>query len=256
MRKPIVAANWKMNKTSADTEAFLHNFLRDLGSESSVEIVVVPPFTALAKAADLLKDTSLVRLGAQNMHPENSGAFTGEISAGMLRDLYVKFVVLGHSERRSLFGESDAFINKKLHAAHAASLKPIFCIGETLEERDGGRIEEVLGRQLREGLAGLSEKQMLDTVIAYEPVWAIGTGRTATPEQAQETHAYVRKVVAELHGQPTADRVRIQYGGSVKPNNAAELMGQPDIDGALVGGASLDPADFLAIVRGAAQSIA
>lgn len=248
-RKKIIAANWKMNMTTGETVAFLENFLREIGDEDGVDIVIVPPFTALQKASDLLTNSTNVKLGAQNMSSEKSGAYTGEISAAMLRDLFVRYVVIGHSERRTLFGETDAIVNKKLRAAHDAALRPILCIGETLEERDGGKIEEVLERQLRLGLEGLDAKELLDTVIAYEPIWAIGTGRTATPEQAQETHAFVRKTLEAIAGKPAADKVRIQYGGSVKPENAASLLSQPDIDGALVGGASLDPRGFSEIVK-------
>ncbi len=251
MRKKIVAANWKMNKTAGETAAFLETFLSAVGSDTGVEIVVLPPFTALARASELLADTQVVKLGAQNMHPEKSGAFTGEISAGMLRDLYVRYVTIGHSERRALFGETEEFINTKVLAAHASGLRPILCVGETLEQRDSGDVESVLDYQLRGALQGLDEKQLAESVIAYEPVWAIGTGRNATPQQAQDAHEFIRKTVGEMFSQTAADKIRIQYGGSVKPTNATELMAQPDIDGALVGGASLDPNDFLRIVQAA-----
>jgi triosephosphate isomerase len=188
------------------------------------------------------------------MHWEKPGAFTGEISAPMLRELYVRYVVLGHSERRTLFGETDEIVNKKTRAALDAALRPIVCIGETLDERDGGRVEEVLERQIRGSLAGLSSKELGDTVLAYEPVWAIGTGRTATPLQAQEAHAFIRSRLVEIWDAATADKVRIQYGGSVKPQNASELMSEPDIDGALVGGASLDPRQFAEIVKAGARN--
>ncbi len=253
MRKKIVAANWKMNKTAAEVESYLKSFLKEIGDDTSVEVVVIPPFTALAKASEILETerTQAVKLGAQNMNPEKSGAFTGEISAGMLRDLYVRYVVLGHSERRALYGEDDAFVNRKVISALDSSLRPILCIGETLAQRDAGQVESVLETQLRGGLASVEEKQLTDLVIAYEPVWAIGTGRNATPEQAQDAHAFIRKTLAGMYPEAAADKVRIQYGGSVKPNNAAELMAQPDIDGALVGGASLDPHDFSEIVAAA-----
>ena len=255
MRKKIIAANWKMNMTCHEAESFLDTFLREAGQEDHVEIVIVPPFTAIGKVSERLAKIQNVKLGAQNMSAEKSGAFTGEISAAMLRELFVRYVVLGHSERRTLFGETDAIVNKKAHAAHEAALKPIVCIGETLAQRDGGKIEEVLETQIRGSLAGLSAKELAETVIAYEPVWAIGTGRTATPEQAQEAHAFIRKTLTNLSDQPTAEKIRIQYGGSVKPENAATLMSQPDIDGALVGGASLDPRGFAEIVKSsAAQS--
>jgi len=253
MRKKIIAANWKMNMTVGEADAFLETFLLEVGDEGGVDMVIVPPFTALAKVAERLSNSSSVKLGAQNMAFEKSGAFTGEISAAMLRDLYVRYVVLGHSERRTLFGETDAIVNKKVHAAHEASLKPILCVGETLAERDGDRVEEVLETQLRGSLAGLNAKEIADTVIAYEPVWAIGTGRVATPEQAQSAHAFIRKMIALIADQTVADKVRIQYGGSVKPDNAKTLMSQPDIDGALVGGASLDPRAFAEIVKAGAS---
>ncbi len=251
MRKKIIAANWKMNMTSEETAAYLPVFVRETGDDKRVDIVLVPPFTVLAQVNTALEPTNNLKLGAQNMHWEKNGAYTGEISAAMLRDLYVRYVILGHSERRTLFGESNAIVNKKVLAAHEAALKPIVCVGETLEERDAGKVEAVLESQLRESLAGLGEKEWADTVIAYEPVWAIGTGRTATPEQAQEAHAFIRSVIAAMAGEATASKIRIQYGGSVKPENARVLLSQPDIDGALVGGASLDPRAFSAIVKAA-----
>jgi triosephosphate isomerase len=251
MRKKIIAANWKMNLTVSEAEAFLHTFLHEIGDDSGAEVVIVPPFTALSKVSEILGRGQSAKLGAQNMHWEKSGAFTGEISAQMLRELYVRYVVVGHSERRTLFFETDEVVNRKVRAALDAALKPIVCIGETLEQRDGGEVESVLHRQLEVGLSGLSAKEISDTVIAYEPVWAIGTGRTATPEQAQAAHAFIRKTIAELWDAVAADKVRIQYGGSVKPQNSAELMREPDIDGALVGGASLDPRGFAEIVKAA-----
>ena len=249
MRKKIIAANWKMNMTVAEADAFLETFLRELGDEGLVDTVIVPPFTAIPRVSELLTKTQNIKVGAQNMSAEKSGAYTGEISAAMLRDLYVRYVVLGHSERRTLFGETDAIVNKKVHAAHEATLKPILCVGETLAERDANKVEEVLETQLRGSLAGLNPKELVETVIAYEPVWAIGTGRVATPEQAQAAHAFIRKTLADIADQTVADKVRIQYGGSVKPDNAKILLSQPDIDGALVGGASLDPRAFAEIVK-------
>jgi triosephosphate isomerase (TIM) len=250
MRKKIIAANWKMNMTVSEAQSFLDHFAREIGDESRVEIVVIPPFTALADVSRCLTNVQNVKLGAQNVHWEKSGAFTGEISAAMLRELFVRYVVLGHSERRTYFGETDANINKKAHAAHEATLKPIVCIGETLAQRDAGQVEQVLETQIKGCLAGLTPKELLhEFVIAYEPVWAIGTGRTATPAQAQEAHAFIRKTIASISDQPTADKIRIQYGGSVKPENTESLMRQPDIDGALVGGASLDPRGFAEIIR-------
>jgi triosephosphate isomerase len=254
MRKTIIAANWKMNHTVEEAAAYIRHFLVEIGDESDIEIVIIPPFTALDRASGLIIDTNSLKLGAQNMNAHKSGAFTGEISAGMLRELFVRYVVLGHSERRALFGETDEMINAKVHAAHENTLRPILCVGETLDERDAGRVEEVLTKHLRGGLAGLGGKEIQETVIAYEPVWAIGTGRTATPAQAQEAHAFIRKELAAITDAHIAERVRIQYGGSVKPSNAEVLLAEKDIDGALVGGASLDPRDFSEIVKAAKRA--
>src|SRR5437764_1841056 len=254
MRKKIVAANWKMNMTQAESERFVQSLLLDLGDITEVEVVIVPPFTAIAKVMEALGASQSIKVGAQNMHWERSGAFTGEISPAMLRDLFVRYVVLGHSERRMLFAETDEIVNRKVRAAHEATLRPIMCVGESLEQRERGEVEKVLTTQLRGSLAGLGAKELQETVIAYEPVWAIGTGKTATAEQAQEAHAFVRRVLGEISDEATADRIRIQYGGSVKPDNARTLMSQPDIDGALVGGASLDPRSFAQIVQGAKAS--
>ena len=252
MRKKIIAANWKMNMTVGEADTFLDRFLLDVADEMQIEIVIVPPFTALARVSERLSKVQNVKLGAQNMHWEKSGAFTGEVSAEMIREFFARFVVLGHSERRTLFAETDEIVNRKTKAAIAAALTPIVCIGETLAERDAGMVEAVLYTQLRGSLADIVSEEIAGIVLAYEPVWAIGTGRTATPEQAQEAHAFIRKTLAALSDQATADKVRIQYGGSVKPANTAELMAQPDIDGALVGGASLDPRGFAEIVKTAA----
>ncbi len=251
MRKKIIAANWKMNMTVSEAESFLEDFRLEIEDVTSVETVIAPPFTVLAKLSELLGGSQKIRLGAQNFYYEKSGAYTGEISATMLRELFVKYVIIGHSERRQIFGETDDLINKKVIAAHASELKPILCVGETLEEREAGKENEVLETQLRGALANVSAEELLETVIAYEPVWAIGTGKTATSAQAQECHAHVRAVLAALSDQATADKVRIQYGGSVKPSNAKELLTQPDIDGALVGGASLEPRSFAEIVKAA-----
>jgi len=251
MRKKIIAANWKMNMTVSEAGTFLKDFRLEIEDVNGVEIIIAPPFTALAKLSELLGGSQRVRLGAQNMYFEKSGAYTGEISAAMLRELYVRYVILGHSERRQIFGETDALINKKVETALASELKPILCVGETLEERDAGREKEVLETQLRGSLAGINAESLLDTVIAYEPVWAIGTGRVASPAQAQDAHAHVREVLAELSDDATAGKIQIQYGGSVKPSNAIELLSQPDIDGALVGGAALDPRSFAEIVKAA-----
>jgi triosephosphate isomerase len=252
MRKKIVAANWKMNMTQAESARFVESMLLDLGEITDVEVVIVPPFTAIAKVMEALgKAQSNIKVGAQNMYWEKNGAFTGEISAALLRDLFVHYVVLGHSERRTLFGETDEVVNRKARAAHEATLRPIVCIGETLEQRDKGNVDKILSIQLRGSLKDLGEKELQETVIAYEPVWAIGTGRNATPDQAQEAHGFIRHTLREMANDATAERVRIQYGGSVKPENADELMNQPDIDGALVGGASLDPRSFAQIVKAA-----
>jgi triosephosphate isomerase len=251
MRKKIVAANWKMNMTQAESARFIESLLIDLGDIRDVDVVIIPPFTALAKVTVLLEKAPTIKVGAQNMYWERNGAFTGEISAALLRDLFVHYVVLGHSERRHLFGETDEVVNKKVRAAHDASLRPIVCVGETLEQRDKGNVEKILSIQLRGSLKDLGEKELQETVVAYEPVWAIGTGRNATPQQAQEAHAFIRKTLAEMSNETVADKIRIQYGGSVKPENARELMSQPNIDGALVGGASLEARSFAQIVKAA-----
>ncbi len=251
MRKKIVAANWKMNMTQEESAHFVESLLLDLGDISDVEVVIVPPFTAIARVAQSLGKAQNIKVGAQNMYWEHNGAFTGEISAALLRDLYVRYVVLGHSERRSLFRETDEIVNRKVRAAHEAALRPIVCVGETLAQREKGNVEKILSIQLRASLKDLGEKELQETVIAYEPVWAIGTGRVATPDQAQSAHAFIRQILVKISDEATADRMRIQYGGSVKPENARELMTQPDIDGALVGGASLDPRSFAEIVKAA-----
>ncbi|MEZ5327233.1 MAG: triose-phosphate isomerase [Verrucomicrobiales bacterium] len=251
-RKPIIAANWKMNMTPQETSDFIKQFQSLVGNENGADIVIAPPFVSIAAAAALLSNSDNIRIAAQNMHNEASGAFTGEISSTMLKELFVSYIILGHSERRAIFGETDEFINQKVITAHNARLRPILCVGETLEERDAGRIEEVLTTQLTGSLANLDNKRIGDTVIAYEPVWAIGTGRTASPEQAQEAHAFIRAKLTEIADADTAARVRIQYGGSVKPSNMAELISQPDVDGALVGGASLECGSFYEIVKAAA----
>ncbi len=251
MRKKIIAANWKMNMTAGETASFMEDLQLELKDFDHAEVVIVPPFTALPRLSEIASSLPGIRIGAQNMWHEASGAYTGEISAGMLREFFTRYVVLGHSERRTIFGETDELVNKKVKAAHAASLRPILCVGETLAQRDAGEHHAVLAKQLKGSLAGLDTEQMLDTVIAYEPVWAIGTGRTASPEQAQEAHAFIRKTLEEMFDAATASKVRIQYGGSVKPDNARELLHQPDIDGALVGGASLDPRSFAKIVQAA-----
>ncbi len=247
-RKLIVAGNWKMNKTVAEALDLVNDLKRELANVKEVDIVVAPPFTAINEVSKAILDSN-IRLGAQNMSENNFGAHTGEICAGMLKEFSVRYVILGHSERRQYQKETDALIAKKAAAAHAASLKPIVCVGETLAEREGGQMEKVLETQVRGSLAGLTPEQMVETVVAYEPVWAIGTGKTATTQQAQEAHAFIRGILAKAFDAATAKKVRIQYGGSVKPANAKELMSQPDVDGALVGGASLEPRSFADIIK-------
>ncbi len=247
-RKLIIAGNWKMNKTAAEALDLVNGLKRELASVKEVDIVVCPPFTALDAVSKAILDSNL-RLGAQNMSENGFGAYTGEIAAGMLKEFSVRFVILGHSERRQYQKEPDALISKKALAVHAAALKPIVCVGETLAEREGGRTEQVLETQVTGSLDGLSKEQMVETVVAYEPVWAIGTGKTATTEQAQSAHAFIRGVLVRMFDDTVARRVRIQYGGSVKPSNARELMSQPDVDGALVGGASLEVRSFADIIK-------
>ena len=247
-RKLIIAGNWKMNKTVAEAVALVGDLKIELANVTEVDIVVCPPFTALSEVAKALRGSN-IQLGAQDMSEHNSGAYTGEIAAEMLKEFGVRYVILGHSERRQYHKESDELISKKARAAHAASLEPIVCIGETLTERETGRMEQVLETQVRGSLTGLSKEQMVETIIAYEPVWAIGTGKTATTAQAQEAHAFIRGLLVKLYDEATVRRVRIQYGGSVKPSNARELMSQRDVDGALVGGASLEARSFIDIVK-------
>lgn len=249
-----MAANWKMNLTHEEVAPYLDRFLAEAGGLRGVEVVLIPSFTSIPALAGALEAAPApVGLGAQNVHWEKGGAFTGEVSAAMLRALKVQYVVIGHSERRQGLGETDEVVAKKVTAALQAGLNPLLCVGEILAERDAGQVEEVLGRQLREALAGCSPEDLSRVVIAYEPVWAIGTGRTATAAQAQEAHAFIRSVLASAFGPPAAETVRIQYGGSVKPDNARALLGQPDVDGALVGGASLDPRSFAQIVQSACK---
>src|SRR2546428_1081354 len=228
-RKLIIAGNWKMNKTVAEGLDLVRALKLELANIKEVDIVVCPPFTALSEVSRAILDSN-IRLGAQNMSEHTGGAFTGEIAAGMLKEFSVRYVILGHSERRQYQKESDALIAKKALAAHGASLKPIVCVGETLAERAGGQMEKVLETQVGGSLAGLSMEQMSETIIAYEPVWAIGTGKTATTAQAQEAHSFIRGLLAKLFEDTVARRVRIQYGGSVKPSNAPELMSQPEVD--------------------------
>ncbi len=250
-RKKLVAGNFKMNTTSSEVAPYLEVFRAETEKVEGVDIVLIPPFTSLTRASDILGAAQTIRLGAQNLSPEAKGAYTGEISASMLRDLYVRFVLVGHSERRRLFGETDELVRRKLVAALGAELRPILCIGETLEERQAGQEQNILEAQLDAALKGLSVEEISEVVVAYEPVWAIGTGLTATPEQAQEAHAFIRTHLVKLAGQAVADKARILYGGSVTPATAGDLMARPDIDGALVGGASLDPRGFAEIVAAA-----
>jgi len=247
-RKLIIAGNWKMNKTVAEGLDLVRGLKIELGNVKEVDIVVCPPFTALSEVSKAILDSN-IRLGAQNMNENNVGAFTGEIAAVMLKEFSVRYVILGHSERRQYQRESDSLISKKALAVHAASLKPIVCVGETLAEREAGQTEKVLETQVSGSLAGVSKEQMAETVLAYEPVWAIGTGKTASTSQAQEAHAFIRNLLAKIFDETVARRVRIQYGGSVKPSNARELMSQPDVDGALVGGASLESRSFADIIK-------
>ena len=244
MRKICISGNWKMNQDSAQTEQFFHNF-NNYNKADNVEVRIFPSFLSIEKA---LASSNGVVIGAQNFHCEESGAYTGEVSLAMLAELGVKNVLVGHSERRSLFAEDNEFLNKKVHAALEKSFKVTFCIGETLKERNTGKLEVVLTEQIKQGLVGVCVEQFQDIIIAYEPVWAIGTGVTATSEQAQDTHKFVRSVIIQEYGKTIADNMIIQYGGSVKPNNIEELISQPDIDGALIGGASLAAKDLKEIV--------
>jgi triosephosphate isomerase len=248
MRRKFVAGNWKMNTESQSSVALAKAVAAGAAKLSDRTVAVCPPFVYLAAVAAAIKGSSLA-LGSQDLYFEANGAFTGEISAAMLKDVGCAYAICGHSERRHVIGEKDDLINKKIKAALAGGLLPIFCVGELLSERDANQTESVVDRQLKLGLAGISDAQMDQITIAYEPVWAIGTGRTATPQQAQEVHAFVRDRLKTLYGKKIAEQTCIQYGGSVKPANAADLMGQPDVDGLLVGGASLKAEDFVAIMK-------
>lgn len=255
MRTPFIAANWKMHKTVAEATAYAAAFHARVDQIRNAEVVLAPPFTALHAVAAALAG-SRVGVAGQNLHAEPRGAFTGEVSAGMLREAGAAYVIIGHSERRQLFGETDASVNAKLHAALGAGLAPIVCVGETLAERESERMFPVLNRQIAEGLAVVDAARAGAIVVAYEPVWAIGTGRNAAPEQAQEAHAHIRQRLAAALGDTAAGGCRIIYGGSVKPENAGALAAQPDVDGALVGGAGLDPGSFAEIVaRSAAAAV-
>ncbi len=250
MRKKIIAGNWKMNKTVSEAVDLAAAIKRTLTDCSSVDVVLCPPFTALKSVSDVVSET-LINVGAQNMSSEENGAYTGEISYSMLKELYVRYVILGHSERREYYKETDFWINKKVKKALERNLRPILCVGEKLEQREAGQTNKVVEVQVREGLKDVPAEAFKELVIAYEPVWAIGTGKTATSAQAQEVHAFIRGIIKDMVGAEAAQAVRIQYGGSMKPDNAAELLGQPDIDGGLIGGASLDATSFAAIVNAA-----
>lgn len=247
-RRPLIAGNWKMYKESGEAAATASKLADLIKGADHADVMIAPPFTALDAVA-LAVANSKVALGAQNLHWEAEGAFTGEISAGMLTASGCTYVIIGHSERRQYFGEVDETVNKKMGAAIAAGLRPVMCVGETDSEREAGETLSVLDKQVRDGLKGLVAEELTQLVVAYEPVWAIGTGKTATTEQAQQVHAFIRKLLAELYGQKLADTTRVLYGGSVKPANIAELMAMEDIDGALVGGASLTADSFSQIVK-------
>ncbi len=250
MRKKIIAGNWKMNKNLSESISLISGIKNGIPQNVGAEVIVCPPFTSLETVHSLIEDAP-ISLGAQNMYFENNGAFTGEISADMLKSVGCKFVILGHSERRHIFGETDEIVNKKIKQAVNNGLNPIFCVGETLEERESGKEFEIIEKQITSGLSGISAEDFNKIVIAYEPVWAIGTGKTASPEQAQEIHKFIRELISKLYSQLHAENVRILYGGSVKPNNAADLLSQSDIDGALVGGACLQAESFLQIIEAA-----
>ena len=249
-RKYLIAGNWKMNTTASESVDLISEINSLVGQQTQVQVCICPPFTSIQKSSSLVEQSEVL-LGAQNMSAEPSGAFTGEISAEMLRDLYVNFVILGHSERRQYFGETNESINLKVLAAVQNNLKPIYCIGETLEERESEKTLEVVKAQVQEGLANFPLSEVDNLVLAYEPVWAIGTGKTATDEMAQEVHAYVRGLLVDLFGDAAGSGIRILYGGSMKPENAAGLLSQPDVDGGLIGGASLNAKSFCAIVDSA-----
>jgi triosephosphate isomerase len=248
IRKYLIAGNWKMNKTASDGVDLVKEINLAVGKQTDVGVAVCPPFTALESCAEILSDSN-VQLGAQNMHPKLEGAYTGEISPVMLRSLFCNFVIIGHSERREYFEESDAFINEKVKAAFESSLKPILCVGETLEQREANETFNVVKTQLVDDLKDVTAESAESLVIAYEPVWAIGTGKTATPEMAQEVHKMIRDELTAILGKAAADKIRILYGGSMKPENASELLDQPDIDGGLIGGAALKAKSFIELVE-------
>ena len=248
MRKIIIAGNWKMNKTISEAMELVNGLKRELSGIENIDIVVIPPYTALGEISDMLTNSN-IRLGAQDLYWEEKGAFTGEVSATMLKDVGAEYVVIGHSERRTYFGETNESVNKKVKAALNAGLLPIMCIGERLEQRESGKAFDVIKDHLEGGLKDISGEDLPKVIIAYEPVWAIGTGKTATPGQAEEAHKYIRKLLSDMYDETVAGSVRIQYGGSVKPENIKELISEPDIDGALVGGASLKVEQFVPIAK-------
>jgi triosephosphate isomerase len=251
MRKPLIAGNFKMFKTVAETVSYVGELRELIKDVRDVDLAIAPPFTAIAAAVNAAAGSALA-VGAQNVHWEREGAFTGEISAAMIRETGARYVIVGHSERRTLFGDTNDTVNKKMHAVLTAGLVPIVCIGETLEQRDRNETLAVLDRQIKESLDRVTGEQLSGMVLAYEPVWAIGTGRNATPAQAGEAHFHIRQRLKQWFGLEASERCRVLYGGSVKPDNVAKLIAQPDVDGALVGGACLDPKSFFAIVQGAA----
>ncbi|MBL4576053.1 MAG: triose-phosphate isomerase [Opitutaceae bacterium] len=247
-RKYVIAGNWKMNKTSEEGAELAKDIVLAVGQQAEVEVVVCPPFTLLESVSKVLEGSN-IKLGGQNMHPAVSGAYTGEISAEMLRNHFSSYVILGHSERRAYFDETDNFVNQKVKVALENQLRPILCVGETLEEREAEKTLDVVKTQLVDGLVGVSAEQTGSVVIAYEPVWAIGTGKVATPEEAQVVHAFIRQTLAELYDSAHADKIRILYGGSMKASNARELLAQEDIDGGLIGGAALESNSFIDLVK-------
>ena len=249
MRRLIIAGNWKMNKTLSEAVELAKGLRRKLYDVSHIDIVLCPPFTALYEVNKIIKGSN-IDSGAQNMYWERDGAWTGEVSPDMIKDAGARFVIIGHSERRTLFGETDDMVNRKARAAIRCGLIPIICAGESLNEREKGETFKVIEKQMKKGLSGISKEDIVKIVIAYEPVWAIGTGRTATPEQAQEVHLFIRKLISDMYNEEVSGLIRIQYGGSVKPDNIKDLMKEKDIDGALVGGASLKLESFVQIVRG------
>ena len=250
MRKKVIAGNWKMHNDISESQNLVSGIINGLGNDTKCDVIVCPPFTSLSEVNTLIKD-SHIKLGAQNMHYEESGAFTGEISNSMLKSVGCEYVIIGHSERRTIFGENDEMINKKIIKALESGLKVIFCIGESLEQREEGVTNDVVKKQIVSGLMNVTSDDLTYIIIAYEPIWAIGTGKTATPEQAQEVHSFIRGLIDEIYSTESAENLVIQYGGSVKPDNAATLLSQPDIDGALVGGACLKADSFLSIIASA-----